>query len=77
MFAVYFENHKKSINIYWILLRGSIVQSVPCIAIIFQSTVRFHLCSNHSSFIHQSSTAAARHLVAKEEVGEKYEYPWI
>jgi hypothetical protein len=42
---------------YWLLLRGGIVQSVPCTAAIFWSILRPHLTSNHSWFIHQRSLA--------------------
>jgi predicted DNA-binding helix-hairpin-helix protein len=51
---------------YWLLLRGSIVQSVTCTVTILYSIVRPHLRSNHSWFIHQSSLAnTSTHLVAK------------
>jgi hypothetical protein len=42
---------------YCLLLRGGIVQSVPCTAAIFWFTVRPHVSSNHSWLIHQSTLA--------------------
>jgi hypothetical protein len=44
---------------FWLLLRGSIVHSVPCTATIFSSIVHPHLSSNHSWFIHQGSLVIA------------------
>jgi hypothetical protein len=38
---------------YWLLLRGGIVQSVPCAATIFWSIVQTRVSSIHSWFIHQ------------------------
>jgi hypothetical protein len=40
---------------YWLLLRGGIIQTVPCTAVIFWSTVRPHLSPCHSWFIHEFS----------------------
>jgi hypothetical protein len=61
---------------YSLLLQGGIVQSVPCTAAIFWSTVLRDLSSNHHVI---SSTSALllqrRHLVVKQGVGEKC--PWI
>jgi hypothetical protein len=46
------DNSKRNLTGYWPLLRGGIVQSVPCAAAIFWYIVRPHLRSNHSLFIH-------------------------
>jgi hypothetical protein len=60
---------------YLLLLRGGIVQSVPCNCDHFLVYCAPHLSYNHSRFIHQSSLfwLQQRHLVAKrEELGKKW-----
>jgi hypothetical protein len=53
--------------VYWLLLRGGIVQSVPCNCEHLMIYSAPHLNSNHSWFIHQSSllSGCSRNLVAK------------
>jgi len=52
---------------YWLLLRGGIVQSVPCNCDHFLICCAPHLSYNHSRFIHQSSLLWLQqtHLIAK------------
>jgi hypothetical protein len=58
---------------YWLLLRGGIVQSVPCTAAIFWSTVRSQLSFNHPRFIQPSSLANTSRDKKRdrEKLGEK------
>jgi hypothetical protein len=50
---------KKLVTDNWLLLRGSIVQSVPCTSVIFWSILLPLISYNHSWFFHQSSLVAA------------------
>jgi hypothetical protein len=59
---------------YWLLLRGSIVQSVTFNCDHLLIYCASHLSSNHSRLIHQNSLLSLQqtHLVAKgEKIGEK------
>jgi hypothetical protein len=52
---------------YWLLLPGGILQSVPCTVAILWSVVCPHLKYDDSWFIYQSSLVnTSSHLVAKQ-----------
>jgi hypothetical protein len=59
----------------WLLLRGGLIQSVPCDRDHFSSVVRSHLSSNHFRFIYQRSLVVAE--TPSSDAGSLRKSLWI
>jgi hypothetical protein len=63
------------LGLNWLLLRGGLIQSVPCDCGHFSSVVRPHLSSNHFRFFFQSSLVVAE--TPSSEAGSLWKSLWI